>query len=217
MVAEEDQTARLESLCRDHKKKVEKLSNELHTARRSLEEREKELARSLDAAKQGENDVVASPDKREQEMKGPSALPAPATARSLSGLLILGWLSLLAGVGAAVAVPFVSSVATAAISVALVIGVIVLLWRRTPLVLGLVALSISMPPMLGWGVSRGFRGLLPPPETINAQPKALPAPPTVPVNPSRSQGPISPSAGFAPGAVDSSPQSAFPRQDFEGP
>jgi len=126
-----------------------------------------------------------------QTPKRPEPAPAVSAAsemmpvRPLSGLLVLGWLSLLAGICAAVAVPHVSNLTTGAIGMALLIGVIVLIRRRTPLVFGLIALSVLMPPMLAVGVGLGYRGLFPPSNASSGGPGIFrrDGPPPKPVSP----------------------------------
>ncbi len=117
-----------------------------------------------DSAKQ----PVAKPkETHKQEEKQPEPAPAISTTADaiatppMSGLLVLGWLSLLAGIGAAIAIPHAFNLTTGAIGAALLIGVIVLLRRRTPLVFGLIVLSVLMPPMLAAGVGLGYRGIFP--------------------------------------------------------
>ena len=111
---------------------------------------------------------VAKPkETHKQEEKQPEPAPAIFTTADaiatppMSGLLVLGWLSLLAGIGAAIAIPHAFNLTTGAIGAALLIGVIVLLRRRTPLVFGLIVLSVLMPPMLAAGVGLGYRGIFP--------------------------------------------------------
>ena len=111
--------------------------------------------------------VAKRKETQKQEEKQPEPAPAILTTADaiatppMSGLLVLGWLSLLAGIGAAIAVPHAFNLTTGAIGAALLIGVIVLLRRRTPLVFGLIVLSVLMPPMLAVGVGLGYRGIFP--------------------------------------------------------